>query len=344
MIASVHAHAVAANGLTLAGVLSSDAASTSRASEKLGIAPAQSLSDLIEKSDVIHICTPNVFHAAAVLEVLRAGKSVICEKPLAISVAEAETLVDAAQVAGVVAAVPYVYRFYSVVREMRRRVEAGGPERVQLVHGSYLQDWLAGDGATNWRVNPTLGGPTRAFGDIGVHWFDLIEFITGQRVASLVANTVQAFGSRAGEPVATEDAVTVMFTLEGGANGSTVISQISRGRKNRLMVSIDRDSDSLEFNQEHPNELWEGTQDGSSLFARGSAALTGALPYSFLPPGHPQGYQDAFNAFVSDVYQSVTTGELVAGLPTFTDGLRGAVLSEAVLESARQSNWVNLAA
>ena len=137
-----------------------------------------------------------------------------------------------------VTAVPFVYRFYPTVREARARIATGEAGRLWLLHGSYLQDWLAGAGESNWRVDPALGGASRAFGDIGVHWCDLMEFVTGHRIVRLTATTARAFeerstGDRAGA-VATEDGAVVLFETDQGAAGSVVVSQVTPGRKNRL--------------------------------------------------------------------------------------------------------------
>ena len=147
--------------------------------------------DLIAAADVdvVHICTPNATHAPLARQALEQGKAVVCEKPLATSVEDARALVDAARAAQTVTAVPFVYRFHPLVREVRARIAAGEAGRVWLVHGSYLQDWLSRGADTNWRMDPKLGGASRAFGDVGVHWCDLMEFATGQRIVRLCARS-----------------------------------------------------------------------------------------------------------------------------------------------------------
>jgi len=347
---SVHAQAVRAAGAEVSAVAGSSQVSAEAAAPGLGArTAAESPEALIARDDVdvIHICTPNATHADLVRMAIAAGKPVVCEKPLATSVEDARELTDLADRAGVVTAVPFVYRFYPAVREARDRILRGDAGRLWLLHGSYLQDWLAGADAMNWRVDPTLGGASRAFGDIGVHWCDLMEFVTGHRITRLVANTSRAYDQRetGGRPssVATEDAATLLFQTDKGAAGSLVVSQVSPGRKNRLWFSFDGTEASYSFNQERPDTLQVGRAESSSEIAVGQQTLStpGGRRYAKLPPGHPQGYQDSFNSFVADAYAAVQ-GQEPEGLPTFRDGLRAAVLTDALVTSAARQSWVDV--
>ncbi|GAC1368097.1 MAG: Gfo/Idh/MocA family oxidoreductase [Pseudarthrobacter sp.] len=347
---SVHAHAVRAAGGEVIAVAGSSHASAEAAVSALGArTAAESPEALIarEDVDVIHICTPNATHADLARKAIAAGKPVVCEKPLATSVEDARELTGLAERAGVVTGVPFVYRFYPAVREARDRILRGDAGRLWLLHGSYLQDWLAGAEATNWRVDSKLGGASRAFGDIGVHWCDLMEFTTGHRITRLVAKTSRAYDQRETggrvSSVATEDGATLLFETDKGATGSLVVSQVSPGRKNRLWFSFDGTEASFSFNQERPDTLHVGTTASSSEIAVGPQTLTtpGGRRYAKLPPGHPQGYQDSFNAFVADVYAAVH-GQKPDGLPTFRDGLRAALITDAVVTSAAQQTWVDV--
>ncbi|SHN39407.1 Gfo/Idh/MocA family protein [Cryptosporangium aurantiacum] len=337
---TVHTRAIRQAGGVLSRVVGASPDSSRRAAEKLRPELAtETVEELLaaDDVDVVHICTPNVTHAPLVRAALAAGKHVVCEKPLAVSAADAQELLDLATAAGVTATVPFVYRFYPTVREARARVAAGSTGPIRLLHGSYLQDWLAAESDDDWRVDPAVGGPSRAFGDIGVHWCDLVEFVTGHRIVRLTARTVTAVPVRGDRPVGTEDAALLLFETDGGAAGTLTVSQVSPGRKNRLWFSIDAGVESLQFDQENPDSLWIGGRDVNRIALRGAEA-----PYSILPPGHPQGYQDCFDAFVADTYTALT-GELPDGLPTFADGVRAARLTEAVLTSARDGGWVDVA-
>ena len=255
---TVHARAVRRAGGVVAGVVGSSPESSLAGAERLG---AERAADSVEQLlsavdvDVVHVCTPNATHAGLVRQVIASGKHVVCEKPLAVDVAEAEELVRLAAAAGVTATVPFVYRFYPMVREARSRVAHGTSGPVRLLHGSYLQDWLAEDADDNWRVDAAAGGASRAFADIGVHWCDLVEFVSGHRITRVAARTVVAVPERSGKQVTTEDAAVVLFETDGGATGNLTVSQVSPGRKNRLWFSVDGAAESLCFDQENPQSL-----------------------------------------------------------------------------------------
>ncbi|GAA1972462.1 hypothetical protein GCM10009777_00530 [Microbacterium pumilum] len=263
----------------------------------------------------------------------------VCEKPLTTDVRDAEQLTREAAQQGVVGTVPFVYRFHPMVREMRARVDRGETGRIALASGSYLQDWLSNSSDTNWRVDPKLGGASRTFADIGSHWFDLLEFILGDRVARLSAQFATQFAARedrsADTMVVTEDTVTVQFTTAGGVLGSFAASQVARGRKNRLAIELSGDAHSFAFDQENPESLWRGDELGGRTLVRDPKTLApDAARLCIVPAGHPQGYQECFNAFVADTYAAIR-GEHREGLPTFRDGLRSVQLVEAVVGSAR---------
>ncbi|MBI4940323.1 MAG: Gfo/Idh/MocA family oxidoreductase [Actinobacteria bacterium] len=346
----VHARAVRSAGGTVAAVASSTVARGEAGAAELGAAwAAPSAQALIASPtvDVVHVCTPNHTHADLVRAAITEGKHVVCEKPLATTVEDAQDLVERAAGAGLVCAVPFVYRYYPTVLEARARLATGELGAVHLVHGSYLQDWLADTGDQNWRVDPALGGASRAFADIGVHWCDLVEFATGHRITSLSARLKTAVPVRVvGDelrPVATEDAATLVFETDHGAVGSLVVSQVTAGRKNRLWFSLDAAKASFAFDQELPDTLWMGKRDGVELLQRGASLRSAeAQRMTVVPAGHPQGYQDCFNALVADVYARVA-GRPAPGMPTFADGLRAARLTAAVLESAACARWVDVA-
>ncbi len=345
----VHARAVRAAGGVVGRVVASTPDRSIAAAARLGAEGAAESAEALlaaEDVDVVHVCTPNVLHAPVAEGALAAGKPVICEKPLATTVEDARRLTTRAEQADVVATVPFVYRFYATVREARARIAAGEAGPLRLLHGSYLQDWLSKPEDSNWRVDPALGGASRAFGDIGVHWCDLMEFVTGHRIVRLAARTVTAFPerrlARGVAAVGTEDAATVLFETDQGAAGSVVISQVSPGRKNRLWFSLDGAQASYSFDQEQPERVWIGTRGENRVLPRGSDSFSEeARRYDLLPAGHPQGYQDSFNAFVADAYAAIA-GERPDGLPSFADGLRAAVLTQAVVDSATSQTWVEV--
>ena len=339
-IGAVHARAVRGAGGVVAAVAGSTPRSSAVAAERLGAErAAASAEELVESDDVdvVHVCTPNDLHARIEERALAAGKHVVCEKPLSTDLAGARRLADRAAGTSVVAAVPFVYRFHPTVRDARARVQRGDTGPLRLLHGSYLQDWLSRPGDDDWRVDPARGGASRAFGDVGVHWCDLVEFASGQRITRLNARMLAV--PRA-VPSRTEDAAAVLFETDGGALGSVVVSQVSPGRKNRLWFSLDGADASLQFDQELPDSLWVGGREQNLVVARGAGAPT---RYDVVPAGHPQGYVDAFTAFVADVYAAVR-GDAPDGLPTFPDGLRAALLTDAVVRSAADGAWIDVPA
>lgn len=343
----VHSRAARAAGATLVGIASSSPESAQRAAASLGIDRAFATAEQLiadPSIDTVHICTPNSTHAALAAAVIAAGKNVISEKPLATTVTDAELLARSAERAGVTATVPFVYRYHPMVREARARVARGELGTLLTVTGSYLQDWLQFDSDDDWRVDSALGGPSRAFADIGSHLVDLTEFVTGDPIARLNALKRTVFSTRAhNRDIATEDAVALVVETVSGAIGTLLVSQVAPGRKNQLILEISGATESLRFDQEHPDELWVGRRVGSEILPRELSQLSDdAARLSVLPSGHPLGYQDAFTAFVTDSY-AAARGATPLGLPTFDDGLRAAVITDAVLRSADSGQWADLA-
>ena len=341
-MARVHSRAARAAGARLTALSSSSAERASSAAAELDVERALAGFDALVTGadvDVVHVVTPNAQHAEQALAALAAGKHVVCEKPIATTAADAERLVRARDASGLVGAVPFVYRYHPMVREARARVAAGG-EAVLSVDAAYLQDWLLGEDDGNWRAGSD-GGASRAFADIGSHLFDLIEFVTGERVVRVSALTRRVFDERAGQPVSNEDIAAVLFQLSGGAPGTALVSQMAAGRKNGLTLEVHTGDAAYRFEQERPEDLWIGRRDGALLLPREEGILSpDAARLCRVPSGHPMGYQDAFNAFVADAY-AATSGAEPAGLPTFRDGLRAAQLTEAVIASARDGVWVD---
>ena len=297
------------------------------------------LEDLLDDVDVVHVCTPNHLHEQQALTALSAGVHVVCEKPLSVDTASAQRMARAWADSGLVATVPFVYRFYGSVREMRARAQQSGS--LLQVRGTYLQDWLADPNTTDWRVDATAGGSSRAFGDIGVHWVDLAEFVTGRRIARLTSQKRTVTTSRGGQRVTTEDLAGILFETTDGVTGQLAVSQVSWGRTNRLQLDVDATSAALSFCSEQEEQLWIGDVDGVRLIPRGRSATPSVSRFDRVPPGHPQGYQDCFDAFVADTYAAIQ-GAQPEGLPTFADGTRAAEITDAVLASASSGEWVDV--
>ncbi|HEY3435132.1 MAG TPA: Gfo/Idh/MocA family oxidoreductase [Solirubrobacterales bacterium] len=358
-VGRIHARSARLAGARIAAVAASSPERGTEAREELGAEQSFAGAEELVRSeavDVVHICAPNNLHLPLALAAIEAGKHVICEKPVALDAAEAAELEAAAEAAGALVTVPFVYRYYPTVRELRARLAAAAPAR--LLTGGYLQDWLLDPGDYNWRVDPELGGPSRAFADIGSHWCDLVEFASGQRIASLVARTAIAHETRRGgerasferggggeeRAVRTEDVAALLFETDAGATGSLLVSQVSAGRKNRLWVEIGAGAETFTFDQEHPDELGVLRRAAAESVPRDFATLgPDAARYVTLPGGHPQGYQDCFDAFVAESYAAFAGEAPVDGLPGLADGVRAVQITEAVLASAGRGEWVEVA-
>jgi predicted dehydrogenase len=365
---SVHARAVRVNGARLVGVAAASPESAAKGARALSAEGAfRSAEELVidPEVDVVHICTPNDLHARLAEMALEAGKHVICEKPLVSSLAEAASLLELARRSGVVNVVPYVYRYYPMVRQARHMVSAGELGKVLLIHGSYLQDWLLDPSATNWRVDSARGGPSRAFADIGSHWCDLAEFISGERISAVSCQMQVAipdrpdplaggrtFGPAAaaqggrGLAVRTEDIAAMMFKTANGILGSMLVSQVSAGHKNHLQIEVGGARASVSFDQQAPDELRVGRSEATVILERDLPYLAAsAARYSRLPAGHPQGYQDCFDALIADAYTAIRAGASPEPLPTFEDGAHGVAIIDAVISSALDGGaWTEVVA
>ncbi len=315
---------------------------------------------------VVHNATPNRMHFEINLHALRAGKHVVSEKPLAVTSDEARRLVEEARATGLVNAVNFNYRGYPLVRQMRAMIARGDIGQVRLVHGSYLQDWMTYATDYSWRVLPEQGGPSRALADIGSHWCDLAQWVTGQRISRVmgrlatvvpirfrpVEREVEAFaaaeGPREAVEVRTEDYASVLIDLDGGATGSFVVSQVSPGRKNRLWIEVDGSEGSLAWDQDYPDELWYGQRGRpNQVLPRDPALLdVESLVGSYLPAGHPEGWSDALRNLFAEIYGFIRAGKSplhdMPTYPTFYDGLVQITLVEAILESHRLQQWVDV--
>ncbi len=376
MIADAHVRAARDAGAVVGGVLGSSASRSRQAAERWGVPTGYaSVDELVaDRPDVVHVCTPNDTHVDYALAATAAGLHTVVEKPVAMTLSEGRRLADAVRAAGTVSTVPYVYRYHPMVRELRARVAAGTLGRVLTVHGSYLQDWMVSADASTWRVDPERGGPSRAFADIGTHWTDLAEFITGTRFTELTARTSIAYTERpdptsAGAsfggpgpgpgpgtgtgtsaetgtgtgtvPVRTEDTAVVTFATADGTLANTVVSQVAAGRKNRLWIEVDGSQGSAVFDQEHPESVWFGGEHGSTTVHRAEGSVSaGQARLNRTPAGHPQGWTDAFAAFCADTYAAVR-GETPEGLPTVEDGVRSLEVVDAVLRGAATGRWTS---
>jgi predicted dehydrogenase len=339
---AAHARAVRQAGGRLVGVAASTPERAKEAASRLNAdrafpSPEALIAD--EQVDVVHICVPNLLHVPLSLGAFAAGKHVICEKPIALDTASADQLLSAQEIAGTLGAVPFVYRFYPMVRELKAQVASGRLGRIHLVHGTYLQDWLSNANDTDWRIDPAVGGTSRAFADIGSHWFDMVEFVLDDRVARLSARFSTVFEHRTNE-----DTALVQFETSHGAIGSVVVSQASHGRKNALTVELSGTTGTGRFDQEQPGSLWVGRRGESTIISADRTVLDPeAARHVIVPPGHPQGYLDCVDRFVTDSYAAILGQAAPDGLPTFGDGRRAVRITDcAILSASSNGVWVEV--
>ena len=369
-IGPVHIEALRRLGRTMLGVVGSTPQRGRAVAELLNVAKVYpTLEDMLADPmiRVVHLATPNRLHYAHCRQVLAAGKHVLCEKPLAMTSAETADLVRIAEAMPVAAGVCYNVRFYPLNLEAKQRIAEGELGRVYHITGSYHQDWLLHETDFNWRVLAEEGGPLRAVADIGTHWLDLVQFVTGLKVESVCADlrtflptrrrppagSVETFQGKlesapVGEEIAidTEDFGSVLLRFTGGSTGCFSVSQVSAGRKNRLSYEIAGSKSAMAWDSEHPDELWLGRRDQPNQLLKRDPALMrpSARAFANYPGGHLEGFPDTFKQLFRAFYDYIDKGDSrdTPPFPTFADGHREVLLCEAILTSHRERRWVDV--
>ncbi len=364
-----HVEGLRRNAIQVIGIRGVDDEETQRVAESLRLEKAyKSMDELLADPDVdvVHVTTPNKLHYDMCKAVLEAGKHVICEKPLAMSSKETADLVKIAEKSGKVAAVNYNLRFYPLAIEARERVQAGEIGDVLSISGSYVQDWLLYDTDYNWRVLASEGGALRAVADIGTHWLDLTQMITGLKVTELCADLnivhktrkrptgeVETFSGKVEKQenlqeidIDTEDQAAILLRFENGARGTLWVSQTTAGRKNCLRYEIAGSKQALAWDSERPCELWLGSRENPNgvLMKDPSLLSPAAADVNAYPGGHNEGYPDTFKMHFKTVYSYIEAGDFSkpAPFPTFEDGHNELELCEAILKSSKKGSWVKL--
>ncbi|GAB3893822.1 Gfo/Idh/MocA family oxidoreductase [Larkinella knui] len=336
--------------------------------DSLGIARSYTFDELLKQDDIqsIHICTPNFLHYSQSKAALEAGKHVICEKPLAKDLKEAEELVELAAQSGLVNAVHFNLRYYPLARQMRVMREKGDLGEVYSVIGSYLQDWLFYNTDYNWRLEPDKSGDSRAIADIGSHLMDILEYITGLKTVAVLADfntihktrkkplkAVETYSGKmlqpedyADVPINTEDHANVLLRFDNGNKGVITVSQVSAGRKNQMKLEIAGSKKTFAWNSEAPNEMWIGNRDGynESLMRDPSLMYSEARSVISFPGGHNEGFPDTSKQMFREVYEAIAAGKQPENptFPTFADGYRELLICEKILESNKKQGWVEV--
>ncbi len=357
-IGAVHRIAAEIDGEAelVAGALSADPA-TARANAAAWYLPRSydSFADMARLEaarpdciDFVIVATPNHLHAPVARAFLSAGIHVICDKPLAFSLEEAEELAGVAAREPALFALTHNYSGYPMVREARSRVRSGAIGVLRKVMVEYNQDWLmepldkSGHKQAEWRTDPKRAGISCCVGDIGTHAAHLLELIGGRRIESVCADLTSFVAGRA-----LEDDANMLLRLEGGAKGTLVCSQVACGEENNLSIRLYGSAGALEWRQQEPNTLiakppggapWQLVRTGRSGLGADAAAATRT------PAGHPEGYLEAFGnvyrAFIGDIRRLAEGAAPARDYPSAADGVRGLrFVAAAVRSSSRGAMW-----
>jgi predicted dehydrogenase len=366
-MAETHTEALRRLGVDVAGVAGRTPARAREVADRLGLATAYDSVEALVKDDslaAVHVTSPNDVHAAQAAAALRAGRHVVCEKPLGVSAAETAALVELAADSGLVNAVCFNLRFSPHNHNAAGMVRDGALGEPRYVTGGYHQDWLLEETDWNWRLVAERQGNLRAVADIGSHWLDLVGFVSGRRVVEVMADLhtfvpernhpLTEVGTFAGHAVAgdvervrermtSDDAAGILLRLEGGVRGVCSVSQVSAGRKNRLTWELNCARGSLSWTSEEPEYLWVGHRDRPNETANKDPAQMSPLGAAVTgyPAGHVEGYPDTFRGLFAAVYADVAVGGPAAepAYPTFADGHDVVLVCEAVAESASSGSW-----
>jgi predicted dehydrogenase len=316
---------------------------------------------------VVHNATPNYLHYRVTAAAIAKGKHVISDKPLAMTAAESKKLLEQAERAGIVHAVTFNYRGNPLVQQARHAIARGDIGKPHFLHGYYLQDWLSRDSDFSWRLEPDKGGASSALGDIGSHWCDLAQHMSGLRITHVLGDITtvvparkrpkgsrDAFSAGAGGEdtelvdIQVEDLASVLVRFDNGAKGTFSAGQVCPGHKNDLVLEICGSAASVLWRQEQQNELWLGHRDRANEILQKDPGLIDAdvRGYARLPGGHQEAWADAFSNLMRDIYGYIAAGPGAARPPaiaTFEDGYRANCVVEAILDSAREGGrWVRV--
>lgn len=366
-VGRAHIEALRRVNIPVRGTLGSSGERSSESAKALGLEKAYaSLDELAADKEVtsVHVCTPNNVHFEQSSKLMRAGKHVMCEKPLAMDSRESEMLVKLAAETKRVGGVAHNLRYYPLCQEARALIAAGAIGTPKLVHGHFLQDWLLYPTDWNWRLEASRGGEMRAVSDIGTHWMDLVMFLTGQKITEVCADLatvvqvrrkpkgrVETFAKTAAGaydemPITTDDYASVLVHFGNDFRGVFTVSQVSAGRKCRLWFEVNGSDGSLAWNGEEPNTLWIGRRDKANeeMIKDPGLMSPAARGYAAYPGGHAEGYPDTFVQLFRDFYGYIEKGDFAAKrtFPTFSTGHEELLLCDAIAKSAQDRAWTQV--
>lgn len=352
-------------GCRLAAVADTNSALARKKAELYGVEKCYaSIDELVSDPDidVIHNCTPNHLHLAINKKIIESGKHLLSEKPLARNYAEACELLSLIKAhPDTVAAVNFNYRMNPMVQEMRHRIAAGDIGEVRILSGAYQQDWLLYDTDYSWRLEPDVCGISCAVADIGSHWMDAVQHVTGARITEVMAD-LETFIPYRKKPVTAAETFTsqkdfeyelrrieneeyaaVMFRMDNGAHGSFHVSELSAGHGCCFGIEINGTKASLRWNQEENDRLWMGHRDGDNRYIiRNPNTMSPEVrQYTGLAMGHPEGWNDAFCGNIRSFYRYLASDRSKKpDFATFAEAAYIVKLTEAIVESSRQRKWI----
>lgn len=359
-------------GVNIKAIVSDDLPAAKSIAEKYSIPDVYSdYKKVLEDKEIeaIHNCTPNYLHFEINKAAAEAGKHIISEKPLTTNSEDSKVLVDLVKKNKLVNAINFNYRFYPLIQHAKRIIEKGELGDIYLTHGHYLQDWLFYNTDYNWRLEPEISGASRAVADIGSHWCDIIQFLTGMKIKKVFADiftihntrfkpkqAVETFkgkeidaSSNADEvKINTEDGGNIIFQFENGRRGVFTVSQVSAGRKNNFEFGIDGSKKAIKWNQEEPNQLWIGYREKPNeiLIKDPSLLEPEARGFAHYPGGHPEGYPDGPKNLFMQVYELIRSGRDPQSekkvFADFEDGLYENKIIEAIIKSSAEERWIEI--
>ncbi len=361
MIGAVHRIAARLDGRfeLVAGALSSTGDKALASAAAIGLSPERSYTDHVAMArrearlkdgiEAVAITVPNHMHLPVAREFLKRGIHVICDKPLTGTLADAKKMRAAAEKSDALFILTHNYTGYPLIREARARIDRGDLGQIRLVQVEYAQDWLAEAPAPDnkqaeWRTDPAKSGAGGATGDIGTHAWNLLRFVTGLAPEAIAADLQSFVPGRA-----LDDNAHVMLRFKGGARGMLWCSQVAAGEENNLSLRVYGTKAGLEWRQENPNELRVTPRGGSTtIITRGSADTTdGSRRLTRVPPGHPEGFLEAFANIYGEAAEAIRAARTGAPLPegvtfpTLADGIEGVSFVEACVRSSkRNAAWV----
>ena len=339
----------------VAGAFSRDAAKNAEAARAWGVADDRAYGDYRQMiaaeqarpdgAELVAVVTPNHLHFEVAVAALRAGMHVMSDKPATLNLAEARALAREVSASGKLYGLTHVYTGYPMVREAREIVRRGDLGAVRKIVVEYAQGWLSrpierdGDKQAGWRADPAQAGVGGAIGDIGVHAFNLAEFIGGAPVERLCADLAAVVPGRT-----LDDDCNVLLRFAGGARGVLIASQISAGARNGLSIKVYGETGGLAWSHERPTELTVDWLDAPSQVRHAGASYLSAPAQaaSRIPTGHPEGFVEAFANLYRDFADAILEGRSSADpVPGIAEGVRGMAFVETSVAANRQG-WVDL--